>query len=303
MGTKVTAQDFHGVPYQQRVLDLKNGPYMDFPAIVGIETMALCNAACSFCPYPTLGRKGEVMPDRLIAKILSDLEDVKDRPPFQVVLHRVNEPFLDTRIWDITAEFERRFPEAQHLLFSNGTAFNERNLQRLTRLRKVEFLNLSINDHRPDQYEKTMSLPFARTLARLDRIHEMKAAGALDFPILVSRVGDGTPADSEFLDWVSARYPAFNGLVTVRCDWMGAVSISIEPAPDVACRQWFELHLLANGAGAFCCIDSEAKWGFGNAGSQHVIYDIYNHPERRRLRANIPSRRQVGACQSCPMLP
>jgi hypothetical protein len=107
----------------------------------------------------------------------------------------------------------------------------------LTKLRKVEFLNLSINDHRPEQHEKTMSLPFARTLARLDRIHEMKAAGSLEFPILVSRVGDGTPADSEFLEWVSARYPAFSGLVTVRCDWMGAVSTPIEPAPDVACRQ------------------------------------------------------------------
>jgi MoaA/NifB/PqqE/SkfB family radical SAM enzyme len=81
MGTKVTAQDFHGVPYQQRVLELWNGPYMDFPAVLGIETLALCNAACSFCPYPTLNRKGEAMPDRLIAKILNDIEDVKDRPP------------------------------------------------------------------------------------------------------------------------------------------------------------------------------------------------------------------------------
>jgi len=303
MGTKVTAQDFHGVPYHQRVLELWNGPYMDFPAVLGIETLALCNAACSFCPYPTLNRKGEAMPDRLIAKILNDIEDVKDRPPFQVNLSRVNEPFLDARIWDITAEIELRFPEAQHMLFSNGTAFNERNLQRLAKLRRVAFLNLSVNDHRPEQYERTMALPFARTLACLDRIQEMTAAGALNFPISVSRVGDGTAADSEFLEWVNARYPALYGLVTVRGDWMGAVPTFLEPAPDVACRQWFEQHLLANGAGAFCCIDSEGKLGSGNAESQHVIYDIYNHPERRRLRANIPSRRQVGVCQNCPMLP
>jgi MoaA/NifB/PqqE/SkfB family radical SAM enzyme len=40
---------------------------------------------------------------------------------FIQILARDNEPFLDTRIWDITAEIERRLPEARHLLFSNGT--------------------------------------------------------------------------------------------------------------------------------------------------------------------------------------
>ncbi len=302
-GTKTTAQDFHGVSYQERVLELKNGPYLDFPAAIGIETLALCNAACVFCPYPTMGRKGEVMPDRLIEKILGDIEDIPDRPPFQIVLARVNEPFLDSRIWDISVEIERRFPEAQHMLFSNGTPLNEKNLLRLARLRNVAFLNLSVNDHRPQEYEAVMSLPFARTVARLDRIHEMKLSGDLTFPVFVSRVGDGTGADNDFLDWVKTRYPAFNGLVTARSDWLGAVRTMLEPAPEVGCRQWFKLHLLANGRDAFCCIDSDGRFGTGNAERQHVIHEIYNHPNRRRLRLELPSRRRVATCENCPLLP
>ena len=160
MAIRVSAQNFHGVPYQQRVLELHKGPYLDFPAVLGIETLALCNAACDFCPYPALDPKGEAMPDRLIAKIMDDVGDIHPRPPFKVNLSRVNEPFLDSRFWDITTEIENRFPEAQHMLFSNGTPLNGGNLQRLAKLRRVDFLNLSLNDHRPDEYERIMRLPF-----------------------------------------------------------------------------------------------------------------------------------------------
>jgi hypothetical protein len=38
---------------------------------------------------------------------------------------------------------------------------------------------------------------------------------------------------------------------TVRSDWTGMVRTSIGPAPDVAYREWFELHFLANGKEAF----------------------------------------------------
>jgi hypothetical protein len=36
---------------------------MDFPTEVTIETQAICNAACTFCTYPTMERKGNKMPD------------------------------------------------------------------------------------------------------------------------------------------------------------------------------------------------------------------------------------------------
>ena len=70
--------------YQDLVLALRNGPYLDFPSVLGIETMALCNAACEFCPYPVLERKGAVMPDTLIEKILDDIQNL--RSPGDAVL-------------------------------------------------------------------------------------------------------------------------------------------------------------------------------------------------------------------------
>ena len=78
-------------------------------------------------------------------------------------------------------------------------------------------------------------------------------------------------------------------LVTVRGDWLGAVKT--------------QLHLLSNGKHAFCCIDSDGAHGAGDAGSQHVIHEIYNHPRHRGLREELPSRRRVSTCSLCPMLP
>jgi hypothetical protein len=47
--------------YQQNVLQMRHSSAIDFPAHVHLETMAQCNAACNFCPYPSLERKGTVI--------------------------------------------------------------------------------------------------------------------------------------------------------------------------------------------------------------------------------------------------
>jgi MoaA/NifB/PqqE/SkfB family radical SAM enzyme len=44
------------VAYQNQVEGMRKSPYLDFPVHVHLETNALCNAACNFCPYPTLER-------------------------------------------------------------------------------------------------------------------------------------------------------------------------------------------------------------------------------------------------------
>ena len=170
-------------------------------------------------------------------------------------------------------------------------------------MRRIAFLNLSVNHHLPAEYERIMGIPFSRTATRLAVINEMKASGALPFPIFLSRVGNRTSADSEFLEWVRVTYPALSGLVTVRGDWLGAVPMSIGVAPEIGCRQWFQLHLISNGKHAFCCIDSDGKHGSGDARRQHVIHEIYNHPQHKRLREAVPSRRTVATCSFCPMLP
>ena len=46
--------------YRNQVTALRQ-QYLDYPSFVTIETQALCNAACDFCPYPVLQRQGALL--------------------------------------------------------------------------------------------------------------------------------------------------------------------------------------------------------------------------------------------------
>jgi len=56
--------------YRALLATRRDSRYMDYPFKVSFETLTLCNAICDFCPYPSLTRKGTMMSDSLIAKII-----------------------------------------------------------------------------------------------------------------------------------------------------------------------------------------------------------------------------------------
>ena len=197
------------IEYQKHVLAMRNSIYLEYPAHIHLETLALCNAACDFCPYPSIDRKGQKMDDHLIEKIIADLEDIPNTHKFQLSPFKVNEPFLDTRIFDLLTNFRDRLPNATITLTSNASPITEKTLSRLSEFRDIGYLWISFNDHRKDEYEKTMQLSYNRTIERLDMIHKKKENKSFDTCVILSRVGDGTPNDMEFTKWVKKNYPLF----------------------------------------------------------------------------------------------
>lgn len=286
--------------YQKQVEAIQE-QCLDYPMFVTVETLALCNAACEFCPYPSMERKGDRMSDELFEKIIHDLKDIPPSHSFSMHLSRVNEPFLDNRIFDFYRLVNRSLPQAKVAFFSNASVLTEAKTAQLSDITNVEFFILSFNDHRKDEYERVMQIPYERSVKHITALHERKQAGELDFPILISRVGDNTPADQEFIEWCESRFPDFIVTVRPRGDWIGMTSPKDFPVPKAGCKQWFQLHILADGRDAFCCIDAEGKFGYKqNAQFQHVL-DIYNLPERRAIRANARYRQEVEICTNCTM--
>src|SRR5262245_47756568 len=101
-----------GTWISQKAALLREVGHLDWPAIVHLETIAICNAACSFCPYPSLERKGERMPDALIAKIIDDLTAIPRDVRFQLAPYKVSDPFLEPRLFDILRTINARLPNA-----------------------------------------------------------------------------------------------------------------------------------------------------------------------------------------------
>jgi hypothetical protein len=287
--------------YRRVLRERKESRYLNYPYQVSFETLALCNATCDFCPYPGLSRKGATMSDALIAKIIEECRAIPSDLPIQIVPLRVNEPFLDKRIFDICKSVNDTLPNAEIQLFSNGSPLNAKNLSKLAELKKIGRLVISLHENRPDIYERVVGIPFERTIRNIEALHEMKVSGTIDFPVEISRVGDGSDQDEDFCRWGREKFPLFITYSTARADWIGAVETLVSPVPQVGCGQWFNINVLADGKVAFCCIDSEGRWGFGDANEQHIL-EIYNQPERRALRESLRNRSELAQCANCSLL-
>lgn len=284
--------------YDMEIAMLRHSPYMDYPSHVHLETWAHCNAGCGFCPYPQLDRKGTRMSDELIDKVLTDLEDMPLALPFQLSPFKVSEPFLDKRMLPLLVRVNDRLPNATITLTTNASPLTEEKLQRLSQIQNIKYLWISFNDHRERQYEETMKLPYARTIERLDLIHEWAEHGRLPFRICLSRVGDRTRDDDEFTVWANRYYPEFSTYIFPRSSWLGQTDAETGSVPNIGCKRWFELSITATGTVAHCCMDGQAKWPIGDVSRDHAL-EIYNNPEYRALRERTVSRLHAAPCNQC----
>jgi hypothetical protein len=280
---------------------LSRSPYLGYPYLVHLETLATCNAACTFCPYPTLDRQGTRMPDALIEKIIGDLTAVPRAVQFTLAPYKVSEPFLDVRLPDILDLARAKLPNALVYLSSNVAALTEKKMDDLARHTNIAILTLSINSDDPEEYEAVMKIPFDRTLARLTALHERAAARRYPFPIRITRVTAGRDADRSFMDWARAHFPAFQAMIFPRNDWIGTAVTpgAHDVVPDAPCHRWFDLSIMATGEVALCCMDGKGEYPKGDVRTQHVL-EIYNQPRLVELRKTLISRRQAGdPCNRC----
>ena len=289
--------------YQRFVDSLRETRYLQYPREVVIETIALCNAACSFCPYPVLDRKGEKMPDELIAKIIGDLTDVPRDLPIWISPFKLSDPLLDVRLLDILADINHRLPNARLRLFTNGSPLTEKKLAGIARVKQLEHLWISLNHHEKQGYEQIMKLPWERSLERLDMVHRKKASGEFPLPVIVSRVGDGGDEDAAFLRFVRGRFPLFQAALVSRTEWLGQLPglTAAGKINPVGCARWFELSIMATGLVAFCCMDAQGRYPIGDVRSSHVL-EVYNAPTYRMYRERIDTRMEAMPCRMCSNL-
>lgn len=269
--------------------------YLDWPHEVSIETFAKCNARCTFCPYPTLDRIGEKMPDELIDRII---EELKSHPlPFMISPFKVNEPFLDKRLIPICRKINAELPKARIRLFSNGSALTEKHMREVATLERVVHLWISLNEHEAGPYHELMGLDFERTAANLDRLHALKEAGEFPLPVVISKVRDKTARDIEFEHFVKERWPRFDVFLIKRDAWLGFTEDEGFIVPDTSCGRWFELNITATGKVALCCMDGAAEYPIGDI--RDGVHAVYNAPHWRDRRERMISRREVHPCSTC----
>jgi len=278
---------------------LRRSSYMDYPLEVAIETQAVCNAKCSFCPYPTMDRKGDKMSDALIEKILIDLQEIPPNLFFTISPFKVSDPFLDKRIFQICEKINKNLPNAKLRLFTNGSPLTERMIEKISLIKNVTHLWVSLNESNSLDYEKVMGLPFFKTIEKLDELHEHASKG-FSHEVTISRVSDGSQKDQDFCDFVKKRFPLFEVLLIGRSDWTGQVKIELNrKVAQTACARWYELSIMASGKVALCCMDGEGKYVIGDVNRQSVL-EVYNDPQFKKMRQYTFTRLAAASpCNTC----
>lgn len=262
--------------------------YLEQPHEISLETISLCNAACTFCPYPTLDRKGDKMADWLIDKVTDEMQDFEQ--PFFFSPFKVNEPLLDNRLIDICKSALRN-PRTLLRIFTNGAALTQRWIDDLSTLDRVYHLWVSLNSHKPDEYEALMAMPLERTVKRLDNLHDQ------DFPhpVVLSTVGHPNP---DFIDYCAFRWPKFQAVAISQSAWLGYTESQREEVPETPCSRWWELSIISSGVVSLCCMDGEAKYAIGDI-RENTLLEVYNNPHWRERRERLLNRHDVPVCQTC----
>jgi hypothetical protein len=268
--------------------DALRARYLDQPKEVSLETLALCNAACTFCPYPTLERQGAKMPDELIERLVGEMAAFRE--PFYFSPFKVNEPLLDSRLLPLCRLVNAAIPHARLRLFTNGSPLTSAKAEEIARLHNVEHLWISLNEHDPQRYESLMSLKFERTARRLDELH----ARTFPHPVVVSKVG----ADEGFRAYVIQRWPKFKPVLIKQDSWLGYVDPQYPGIPDTPCGRWFELSVMATGKVSLCCMDGTGEHAIGYVTNASLL-DVYNAPHWRERRERLLSRRALEPCARC----
>jgi MoaA/NifB/PqqE/SkfB family radical SAM enzyme len=279
-------------------LRMQASPHSQYPAHVAFETFAVCNAACTFCVYPDLERKGELMPMSLIDKIIADLEQIPRHVKFQLSPFVVNEPFLDKRIFEILDKISEKLPNADITLASNASPITLAILQKLSRC-KVDRLWLNVVDYREEVYEEKMKLSYDQLLKRLDMIHKARQDGWFSCRTVMSRLADGSEHDRKYCEFFAERYPLFEIGLSPYTDWLGrTANQAASPVPNIPCAQWFDFHIDAKGIVQHCCMDGHGEYPWGDV-NKNSILDIYNSPACKKLRQETFSRLEVDPCRRC----
>ena len=262
--------------------------YLDQPKEIGLETIALCNAACTFCPYPSLERKGERMSDSLIDKLIGEMSTFEI--PFHFSPFKVNEPLLDRRFIDICRRVERE-TLAHFRIFTNGAALTQRRIDEIASLSRVTHLSVSLNSHIPEEYANLMKMPFERTVSRLDNLHDH------EFPhqVNLTAVGSGNKA---FIEYCRERWPKFRAMLIPKSSWIDFTDPDVDVVPDSVCGRWWELSIMSNGIVSLCCQDGEGRFPIGDLNKQTMI-EVYNSPHWRERRERQLSRLDVPVCKTC----
>lgn len=267
-----------------------------------IETVAHCNAACVFCPYPAMVRPKGIMAQSLFEKIV--VEGATHAAIDHFTLTGLGETLIDPRIVERIAFIRKTAPHAMVDLYTNGSLLTEKVTRGLIDA-GISVIYVSLNAVRAEQRKQIMKLDdFDAVVAYCDRAIELAEGTRTKIVIKAVREKDLFYDDEpeQFMRRWGGPWdqPGGHAFLHLEGNWAGA-QYPVRVIPTAACiRALTEIMVLWDGRVSLCCFDGEGEVIFGDLNHQ-TIKEIYNGPAALEYRtAHVEGRRgEMALCRTC----
>ncbi|WP_158255913.1 radical SAM/SPASM domain-containing protein [Clostridium luticellarii] len=278
--------------------------YIDYPDEITIETTGKCNAKCKFCPHYELDRRFIDMEDSLFFKIIGDLKEIPINHKFNISPFKVNEPLMDNKFFEKIGVINTELPNANIRFFSNFNMATFNDIERLSKIKNLDTLWISLNEIEADRYKEVMGLELDKTLDNIKNLLEFNKKYKIIDKVSISRVADDTSKDIEFknkFDRIFGKYSSEYDIKFIkRAEWIDFLGKQHEVPGNEPCLRWFEVNITCTGKVALCCMDGKGEYCIGDVNEQSVL-EIYNRKEYRELRENIYPRKFIAPCNRCSL--
>jgi radical SAM superfamily enzyme YgiQ (UPF0313 family)/MoaA/NifB/PqqE/SkfB family radical SAM enzyme len=269
-----------------------------------LQTTSRCNAACAFCPYPSVSEtlSHGTMEEELYRRIIDECAEHPGEVQ-RILPYLMNEPLLDGRIVERVDYAKRRCPQASVHLLTNGSLLTARRGDALIDS-GLDWIGISVHGFSEAAYQAAMGLSREGTYRRVDRFIERAIArrGA-DFVMVTFNGGGPVTAEER-----EAELDHFRALGVERISYFGRSISRAGNVPAIAapshtrlagCRSiwWPEMiHVLHNGDVVLCCMDWRREVVLGNLGGRS-INELWRSEPYRRVRDLVWGRAAGDPCE------
>jgi radical SAM protein with 4Fe4S-binding SPASM domain len=292
-----------------------------FPAVIQLQTINACNAACIMCPYPLFKKefpRGR-MDDELFDKVIAEIAERPEVHTFVPMLQ--NEPFLDKKLFDRIARFKyvtRGRVEVE--LVTNGAFLTAEAIERIRQV-ELDVLDISLDAVSKATYERIrIGLNFDEVIAGVERVIDARLPHTSVFVRMVKLRDNAHEVRQFAARWRARGIPVFiytaNNRVGALPQFDDKLRLTRDQVPLLervgrrAARAWLghcpapfaTTDILHDGSVLLCAHDWARKEIIGNVRDQ-TIAEIWNGDRMREIRAAVHRRayETLPACRDCSL--